>query len=234
MKNPPERSGFTLIEVLTVIAVIAILAGILIPAANSVRAKAGTAEATSKLRQLAVAANAYANDNNNYFPFPRQDENNPDAIPRRDGKIITEKWIDALGPYMDDAIGTGINEMVTSPNAETLPGSSRHFSLNKRIRHENWGGLRTIIPEPSKIVLFAEFNRTGGEEMDAGSSPVYEPDESAWYRISNPGNIGLYAFADGHVRALAGNRGWHASNNYSDDSPDTSAAEDKYLWQWWD
>lgn len=234
MKKTSKSSGFTLIELLTVIAVIAILAGILIPAIGSIRAKAGTAEATSKIRQLAIASNSYANDNNNYFPFPRQDENNPNAIPRRDGRIITEKWLDALGPYMDDFIGTGKNEMVTSPNAVTLPGSSRHFSLNKRLRHPNWGGLRTAVPDPSKTILFAECNRNGAEEMDGGSQPVYSGDESAWYRISNPGKVGLYAFADGHVRALVGNRGWNASNNYSDDSPGTSAAEDKFLWQWWD
>jgi hypothetical protein len=92
------------------------------------------------------------------------------------------------------------------------PGSSRHFSLNKRIHDTNWGGRRLVVPNPAGIVLFAECNRNGIESMDAGSAPVYEPDVEAWYRISNPGRTGLYAFCDGNVEALKGNRGWNASN----------------------
>ena len=57
------RPAFTLIELLIVIAIIAILAAILAPALGSSRAAARRAICQSNIRQLLVAAHAYANDN---------------------------------------------------------------------------------------------------------------------------------------------------------------------------
>lgn len=54
------NEAFTLIDLLTVIAVIAILAGILIPALSSVRESAKEAECASNLRQIGVAMQLYA------------------------------------------------------------------------------------------------------------------------------------------------------------------------------
>lgn len=221
-----QSSAFTLVEVLVVVTILAVLLALSFPALSTAFSKSGTTVASNKLKQLAMAANSYANDNNDFLPFPRHQT-------RADGVQVNVKWIDALAPYMNDAIGTGKNEFLTSPNADTLPGSSRHFSLNKRIFHPNWGGRRARVPNPAGIILFAECNRNGIEAMDGGSKPVYSPNESASYRISNPGKVGLYAFVDGHVEALVGNRGWNVSNNSTDDSPDTTWAEDKFLWQWW-
>jgi prepilin-type N-terminal cleavage/methylation domain-containing protein len=60
--------GFTLVELLVVIAIIVILAGILIPAAISVRACAGAAKCQTNLAGLGKAFLIFAADHNDYLP----------------------------------------------------------------------------------------------------------------------------------------------------------------------
>ena len=59
----PGHGAFTLIELLTVIAIIGILAAIVIPVVGRVRLAAKNAECASNLRQWAQAVMLYANDN---------------------------------------------------------------------------------------------------------------------------------------------------------------------------
>ena len=54
--------GFTIVELLVVVSIIALLIGILLPAVGKARDKARTTTSVSNLRQLAVAHNAYAGD----------------------------------------------------------------------------------------------------------------------------------------------------------------------------
>ena len=57
---------FTLIELLIVIAIIAILAGMLLPALNATREKARTTDCSSKLRQIKYRSNQYSDDYNEW------------------------------------------------------------------------------------------------------------------------------------------------------------------------
>jgi len=69
-----DRVAFTLIELLVTISIIAILAGLLLPALSLARRKAQTAQCQSNLRQLSVTTFMYCQDNNDSLPFAWYDE----------------------------------------------------------------------------------------------------------------------------------------------------------------
>ena len=64
------RKKFTLIELLIVIAVIAILLSLLLPALQSAKQKVYTASCVNSMRQIGQAIYLYINDNNDYPPAP--------------------------------------------------------------------------------------------------------------------------------------------------------------------
>ena len=64
----PRRRGFTLVELLVVIGIIALLISILLPALSRVRSANRTA-CLSNIRQLGIAMQQYANDNKDYVPM---------------------------------------------------------------------------------------------------------------------------------------------------------------------
>jgi len=80
-----ERSAFTLIELLTVIAIIGVLAAILIPVVGSMRVSAKIAKSTTNLREIGNTIQLYRLDHNNRFPV-HQDAS---------GTL----WIEELWPY---------------------------------------------------------------------------------------------------------------------------------------
>ena len=64
-----KRRCFTLIELLIVIAIIAILAGLLMPALNQAREKARFISCAAKLKTLGTAMNMYCDDYKSYMPY---------------------------------------------------------------------------------------------------------------------------------------------------------------------
>ena len=85
-----RRAAFTLIELLTVIAIIGILAAILIPTVGAVRNKAKAVQCASQIRNWGQAMLTYVSENKStYFLFGR--------IAGRNGGAETERWWFQIG-----------------------------------------------------------------------------------------------------------------------------------------
>lgn len=91
-----SQKGFALLELLVVIGVVALLAGLLLSVTSSVRQAAASAACLSNLRQMAAAASDYAVRNNGSYP-PAQWTDPADPSVLR-GWDVTKRGAQVIGP----------------------------------------------------------------------------------------------------------------------------------------
>lgn len=108
-----ERSGFTLVELLVVIAIIGVLVGLLLPALSSARAAANASGSASNMSGFGRGFELYATNNNGVYSSGAFDH-------FRDGDIRTYGWVadlisskvSAPGKALDAGSRNKINEKV--------------------------------------------------------------------------------------------------------------------------
>ncbi|AHF91305.1 N-terminal cleavage protein [Opitutaceae bacterium TAV5] len=199
---PPR--AFTLIELLTVIAIIGILAAIIIPTVGRVRQSARAAQCVSHLRQLGTAFNLFADESKGMFPMRYHDgttQTNPN---------YEKTWMMQLAPYIgiaDGRIGVTLDE---TKNVGVLvcpawrwpdlnpPATERNqsYAYNTQIRQPGDNTAlayqRSAIATPSKNFLVIEVDRNG---ETGGSADVVR---------RHPGDRANYLFVDGHIESIQG------------------------------
>ena len=182
------RTGFTLVELLVVIAVVAILAALLLPALSRTRESARRTACVSNLRQIILAASMYVDEHEDTFP----------AQPGGDGVAVRAvggdgtNYYDVLMPYVNNS------RVWLCPSAESTPGTLLGFHMDGLIITAS--GLRAAaITEPAETLLIAE---TGYRKLY--DQAYLRPDQAGNYLYDRPqrnhfggSNAG---FADGHAQ----------------------------------
>lgn len=105
------KGQFTLIELLIVISIIAVLAGMLLPALNKAREKARMISCLNNFSSLGKAVMLYSSDNKEWFPIMTRDNA---GVSDLNGKI-TWGWM--VNPYL------GIND--DTPSAAPCGGAAK-------------------------------------------------------------------------------------------------------------
>jgi prepilin-type N-terminal cleavage/methylation domain-containing protein len=103
--KPGVRRAFTLVELLVVITIISILAGLLLPVLARGKEKARSTNCVSNLRQWGLAYGLYADDNDDFLPRRGQGVQTLVQIDR------PTDWFNALPPYLALA---SFSQMVTN------------------------------------------------------------------------------------------------------------------------
>jgi len=93
MTRPRPITAFSLVELLVVVAIIAVLASLLLPALSRAQDKARSAQCVNNLRQWGLAFRQYTDDNTDFLPRRGQGVQPLAQIDR------PEDWFNALPPY---------------------------------------------------------------------------------------------------------------------------------------
>jgi len=122
MKKPSVH-GFTLIEMLVVIAIIALLVSILTPAVNRALENARRVGCISNLRSLGQATLTYVVDNNQRIPFIK-------AASGPGSGYANPPWYHLLAPYAGAEVRTAISLEAGTDKVFRCPAQRGNFSVS--------------------------------------------------------------------------------------------------------
>ncbi|AHF94318.1 hypothetical protein OPIT5_11810 [Opitutaceae bacterium TAV5] len=188
--------GFTLVELLTVITIIGILAAIILPVTGKVRDAARAAQCRGNVRQIALAFLLNRDDNRGAFP---------DA--GRSGNI--DGWIEKLRETWPALRGRGAFACPADNTVRKDPEKEkRSYSINRNaVVDFNLAKKKWYNPErPSQMILLAERVSVQWSVIPNDGTPstgcmeiVGSPDAA---KLHMGRTATAYGFFDGHVEII--------------------------------
>lgn len=211
VSRPANLRGFTLVELLVVIAIVALLAALLLPALKAARESARAIQCMNNMRQMLLAQAAYVSENDDKLLPALRSDPSYSAAPEYN-------WFALLNPYLGgkpvrQAVAEGsaynkIDRLRHCPSENPPPPYNGSIGLNTLLagfESANWGNVASYrisqIPTPERAVYFGDIffiaASNGGYALapDGGGAPF----PSQMFRHHGKGN---YGFLDGSVRLL--------------------------------
>ena len=215
-----KHHGFTLVELLIVIAIIAALAAIGFSVAQSAKGKSQQAGAMHKMRDLGIAFGAYTTDKNGLMPF--EDSTGTDDWQNAARPENQEAWYNALPRLMNaKPVGElGLSNPIGFydpayplfiPGAP-YPGADKRLGapifaigMNSRLQRKSEDGVKkqgqfAQIQSPSKTVIFLERGLPNDKKTFSGQRGFDgSPKANARAFAARHNQQGALIFADGHA-----------------------------------
>jgi len=140
-KSPAARRGFTLVELLVVMAIIALLVALLLPAVQQVRERARQTSCLNNLHQLVIAMHNY-NDVHKSFPS---------GLIKAEASAFDTGVDIGLGPLPEPAI------FASAVDARVNPPVRGQLTLSNWTMTRFWGWPALILPQMGQQVVNPDF-----------------------------------------------------------------------------
>ena len=212
-----RRGAFTLVELLTVIAIIGILAAILIPTTGSARAAANKAKTRAQFAQWASAIEAFRQEYGYYPTFETNNKVNGTTASSTTGSALHRFYDTLVGTRRDGtalpAVRTGAQPSPAPPEAQNtrriqfmsfteadiVPVSTTDPTLTAK------RGLIRDAFDDTDIAVLVDRNLDGAIRNNntdfTGALPTVSPPDNTAVRIAGPGTADFPTGATGGVRA---------------------------------
>ena len=226
------RRGFTLVELLVVIGIIAVLAGLLLTVRSRATDQAAGVTCLNNLRQLGAAMNQYAQENDQAYPFASP------LDPPGDRKEDWVHWHITAGQNLATDVNGSAIARYTGAKGEGLVALLRCPADDPSMhRHIARSGSAIAYPFSYAMNYFMSSEQTpqghqymGGKTANKGATPrvtaINRPSEKILLVEENERTIddGMWQAGE-YTDILGARRAWRVRSNYLSVRHETHKAE---------